>query len=163
MKKLIVYLMLFLSASQQNFAQANQQFNDKNSTNFFNIEQYQHNPCVRLYKPEDFDQASRVLQANGLDYSMSLLSCITLVYEKNDMILGVCIFEFETGYVHRLSVGKDYQHQGIGKALLCEVMHILYTKYNIGKVRLYSLLSAIPFYKKLGFIFKGQDAMLAFV
>ena len=162
MKKLVLSLFLLLGAFQATFSNSIENADQESAPYLFDFQKYEHNPNVRLYKPEDYNQARNVLNENNLGFELGYEGYATLVYEKEDKILGVCIFEFETGYVQRLSVSKVYQGQGVGKALLHEVMHTLYSKYNIKRVCLYSLATAVNFYKKLGFQFQGQDASLQF-
>lgn len=162
MKKLVLSLVLLLGAFQATFSNSIESSDQKSAPYLFDFQNYEHNPNVRLYKPEDYNQVNNVLNENSLGFGLGYEGYATLVYEKEGVIQGVCIFEFATGYVERLSVSKKYQGQGVGKALLHEVMYVLYSKYNIKRVCLYSLATAVNFYKKLGFQFQGQDASLQF-
>ena len=142
--------------------QEDQTASSEEVSSLFNLENYKKNPCVRLCKSEDSNHVYKVLKGNGFrGYSLKEESCETLVYEKDGIIQGVCIFA-DSGYVYCLSVAKKYQKQGVGKALLYEVMHVLKTKHTINIVTLLSFSSAIPFYKKLGFKFEGNDGSFDF-
>ncbi len=151
MKKLVISLFLLLGAFQTTFSSS-----IESAPYLFDFQNYEHNPNVRPYTSEDYNQVSAVLNENYLGFGLGYEGYATLVYEKNGIIQGVCIFEFATGYVELLAVGKAYQGQGVGKALLVAAVSFLSKEHNPQSVELYSLPDAKPFYQKAGFKFEGQ-------
>ena len=115
------------------------------------LDNYRPNPCVVDYAPKYYTPAYEILAENKLQHDLGVPELDTLLFKDGPIIKGVCIFGTDDGYVYRLSVGKSYQGQGIGKALLHEAMHRLYTDYEIKKMSLhYETPKAREYYRHLG-------------
>lgn len=125
----------------------------RTSDAFLKLERYEKNDHIRYYDSADQAQVKKILIENKLDFDLNMQSCIYLVYEQEGVVKGVCVFDVATFYIYRLVVGKNFQHKGIGKALLYEVMHLLHEDYDETTMSLHSEKEAIGFYKKLGFVF----------
>ncbi|MBW5445617.1 GNAT family N-acetyltransferase [Cohnella sp. CFH 77786] len=85
---------------------------------------------------------------------LSLDSDLVLVASVEDAVIGVLIgtIDQQKGYLYRVAVHKDYQRQGIGKALV-EAMNARFRQRNVLKVLIAGdkhneLLR--PFYEALG-------------
>lgn len=64
------------------------------------------------------------------------------------------------GHIGRMAVLKNYRGQGVGRALLSELLD--YARHNrIIQVELNAQTSAIPFYEKQGFIISSDEFMEA--
>ena len=119
---------------------------------------YQRNHFVRLCKEKDFPYVHEILGQHKLRMRRPLPTqseMLTLVYEKNNAIQGVCITSFH-GYVYRLAADKKFQGQGVGRALLQETIFRLQPEYGAQSLVLKSTASAISFYEKMGFDFQGH-------
>lgn len=126
-------------------------------------EKIDHQKFIRLYKPDqDFAQACANLESNLLAGDvLKDPGAIILVYgKKASQIQGVCAFgiskEYKgSGYIDSLSVDKQYQGQGVGRALLNASVSSLYKEHGVREITLCSVCSAVPFYQRAGFEFDG--------
>jgi len=79
-------------------------------------------------------------------WSDSFLEHYTVVAEICNMIVGFGDID-KTGYLDRLYVHKDYQHQGIASAICDELEHAV----NTSKITTQASITAKGFFEKRGY------------
>ena len=82
-------------------------------------------------------------------WNRSFLEHDTFVAEENGVIVGFADMD-AAGYLDRLYVHKDYQHQHIGKALCDELEAWIWQQGGVN-IRTHASITAKPFYEKRGY------------
>ena len=109
--------------------------------------------CVIKYASRHCGQASAILSQHKLGHPLDTPGLQTLVYKEGSAVKGVCIFGVADGYVYRLAVGKAYQRQGVGRALLHRAMFVLHDDYGVEEMSLnYQTDEARGYYANLGWV-----------
>lgn len=70
----------------------------------------------------------------------------TIVVIRNDEIVGFGDID-KTGYLDRLYIHKDYQREGIGKAI-CDNLE---TEFNFDKIVVHASITALGFFENRGY------------
>lgn len=131
---------------------------------------------IRTYKPQDCSQLATLFydtvhNVNAKDYTkqqldvwadgavslsewnQSFLKHSTLIAIKENIIAGFGDID-KNGYLDRLYVHKDYQHQGIATALCEKLEHA----WDIPKIVTHASITAKPFFEKRGYhVIKEQQ------
>jgi putative acetyltransferase len=80
-------------------------------------------------------------------------NCAVIVAESHDVVVGYCAYR--SGWIDHLYIHPEYQHRGIGSALLKQAMHTGST------LRLWTFQKNVParaFYERYGFrLVHGTD------
>lgn len=79
-------------------------------------------------------------------WNQSLLAHFSVVAVEDEIIVGFGDIDM-TGYLDRLYVHKDYQHQGIATAICDKLEYI----FDVGKVTTHASITAKPFFEKRGY------------
>lgn len=79
-------------------------------------------------------------------WNQSLMSHFSVVAVEDGIIVGFGDID-KTGYLDRLYVHKDYQHQGIATAICDKLESIFYVE----KITTYASITAKPFFEKRGY------------
>lgn len=133
---------------------------------------------IRKYEPTDCECLVKLFYhtvhtVNAKDYSQEQLSVwatdkidleawnkllsenYTVVAVENDIIVGFGDID-KSGYLDRLFVHKDYQHQGIATAICNKLEHAI----KVNKIITHSSITAKPFFVKRGFrVVKEQQVL----
>jgi ribosomal protein S18 acetylase RimI-like enzyme len=82
---------------------------------------------------------------------VSLLSLRELfVFERDDELLGFCVFDLQTAFVHANYVHPKAVRRGIGKQLMA-LAELSLRDRGAHEVQLHATLNAVPFYTALGY------------
>lgn len=79
-------------------------------------------------------------------WNQSLMSHFSVVAVEDEIIVGFGDID-KTGYLDRLYVHKDYQHQGIATAI-CDKLESI---FDVEKITTYASITAKPFFEKRGY------------
>jgi len=79
-------------------------------------------------------------------WNQSLLAHFSVVAVEDEIIVGFGDIDM-TGYLDRLYVHKDYQHQGIA-TVICDKLEYI---FDVGKVTTHASITAKPFFEKRGY------------
>lgn len=79
-------------------------------------------------------------------WNQSLLAHFSVVAVEDEIIVGFGDIDM-TGYLDRLYVHKNYQHQGIATAICDKLEYI----FDVGKVTTHASITAKPFFEKRGY------------
>lgn len=133
---------------------------------------------IRKYEPTDCEYLVKLFchtvhTVNAKDYSQEQLSVwatdkidleawnkslsehYTVVAVENNIIVGFGDID-KSGYLDRLFVHKDYQHQGIATAIYDKLEHAV----KVNKIITHSSITAKPFFVKRGFrVVKEQEVL----
>lgn len=126
---------------------------------------------IRDYQWQDCDEIielfkDTVINVNCVDYNadqilawicgadlarwhQSFMEHKTLVAIKDDKIVGFADMD-HSGFLDRLYVHKDYQHQHIGKTL-CDELETWASQNDITNIKTHASITAKPFYEKRGY------------
>jgi|GEM_PF-5653022 len=119
----------------------------------FNSNNFEQNLRIRPYRSHDDAQtANRIIKENYLpDYILQDPETKTIVYEDENGIEGVCIYNPGKCYIEILAIDTPTQRKGTGRALIYYAIHNLYSHHQCKQINLESTHSAREFYKKIGF------------
>lgn len=83
---------------------------------------------------------------------------IQFVAYNNDKVIGAARFRVSNGKgkVERVCVIKNYRKSGVGKLIMTTILEYVINNTNLTQLILDAQLTAIPFYKKLGYIDYGD-------
>lgn len=112
---------------------------------------------VHSVNAKDYTEEQLKVWATGsidLDkWNQSLLSHFSFVAVENGVIVGFGDID-NTGYLDRLYVHKDYQHQGIAT----EICNKLEDVFDFDKITTHASITAKPFFEKRGYkVIKKQN------
>lgn len=112
---------------------------------------------VHSVNAKDYTEEQLKVWATGsvdLDkWNQSLLSNFSFVAVENGIIVGFGDID-STGYLDRLYVHKDYQHQGIATAICDKLECVL----DVSKINTHASITAKPFFEKRGYkVIKKQN------
>lgn len=86
-------------------------------------------------------------------WNQSLLTHFSVVAVKDGIIVGFGDID-KTGYLDRLYVHKDYQHQGIATTICDKLEYI----FDVSKITTHASITAKPFFEKRGYkVIKKQN------
>lgn len=88
-------------------------------------------------------------------WNHSFLEHDTLIAEMDGKIVGFADME-KTGYMDRLYVHKDHQHEGIATALINE-LELHARKSGIFTLETYASITAKPFFEKQGYTVNTEN------
>lgn len=100
----------------------------------------------------DYDADQLQAWINGADlgsWHQSFMEHKTLVAVEDGKIVGFADMD-SSGFLDRLYVHKDYQHQNIGK-MLCDELEAWAWQNDISLIRTHASITAKPFYEKRGY------------
>ena len=110
---------------------------------------------VHTINAADYTKEQIDTWTNGIDlnkWNESLLSHYSLVAFKDEKIIGFGDID-STGYLDRLYVHKDYQHQGVASAI-CAMLE----KNVLQNITVHASITAKPFFEKRGYtVLKKQQ------
>ena len=110
-----------------------------------------HRVNCRDYAPEQLDVwATGQVDLDAWDGS--LRAHLSLVAEENGRIIGFGDLDAASGYLDRLYVHKDHQHQGVASAL-CDRLEAAAE----GRVYTHASITARPFFEKRGYCVQKQQ------
>lgn len=87
--------------------------------------------------------------ADLAEWHQSFMDHKTVVAMKDGKIVGFADMD-NSGFLDRLYVHKDYQHQHIGKSL-CDELEAWASQNEITSIRTHASITAKPFYEKRGY------------
>ncbi|WP_311043612.1 GNAT family N-acetyltransferase [Rhizobium lentis] len=82
-----------------------------------------------------------------------------LLLRKDGLAVGTVRLDLSndrTGVVRLVAIRRDYQRQGLGRILMCEVEK-LSAKHGLCRLELHAAPDAVPFYEKLGWAMIDAD------
>lgn len=114
------------------------------------------NQALKEIRSEVFIREQSVpveLEWDGLDDS-----ALHLIATTTDNIAVATARLLPDGHIGRVAVLKAWRHQGLGTALMRELIHQA-ELLGYKKLELAAQIQAIPFYEKLGFVSYGDEFM----
>lgn len=119
---------------------------------------------IRNFQLNDIEEVIEILKLNnqysmpevdGPDAMMRIMSCsaaVLLVCETEGKIKGVIrgVYDGSRAMIHQLSVHPTFQRQGVGTALVAEVVKI-FTQLGAPTVSATIMGESMPFWKQVGF------------
>ncbi|MGN1116593.1 MAG: GNAT family N-acetyltransferase [Candidatus Ornithomonoglobus sp.] len=133
------------------------------------IRKYSHDDCkeivelfyntVHTINAKDYTDRQLNAWADGKaelsEWNKSLSAHFTVVAVENDIIIGFGDID-SSGYLDRLYVHKDYQHQGTASAI-CDKLE---KAFNVDKITVHASVTAKSFFEHRGYkVIREQDVI----
>jgi len=127
-------------------------------THEFSIQQtaFRTTPGIKTVREQVFIQEQHVpvaLEWDGLDDA----AIHVVAEDKHAQVIGTARL-LEDGHIGRMAVLPKWRHQGVGSALLKELLLIAQQR-QLSKVFLHAQTTAIGFYECHGFSVRGEEFM----
>lgn len=127
-------------------------------THEFSIQQtaFRTTPGIKTVREQVFIQEQHVpvaLEWDGLDDA----AIHVVAEDKHAQVIGTARL-LEDGHIGRMAVLPKWRHQGVGSALLKELL-LIAQQQQLSKVFLHAQTTAIGFYERHGFRVLGEEFM----
>lgn len=113
-------------------------------------------PGIKTVREKVFIREQHVpakLEWDGLDD----MAIHVVAQDKHAQVIGTARL-LDTGHIGRMAVLPEWRHQGIGSALLKELL-LLAQQKQLSQVFLHAQTTAVDFYKRHGFSPRGEEFM----
>ena len=115
-------------------------------------------PGIKSVREQVFIQEQHVpeeMEWDGLDDA----AIHVVAQDKHAQVIGTGRL-LEDGHICRMAILQEWRHQGVGSALLKELLLIAQQR-QLSKVFLHAQTTAIGFYERYGFSVRGKEFMEA--